>query len=167
MCWLIFAGIHGQRGDLVAAFKTRGYTAELSRNPTCAQVGTPDVLAVTDGHCACALYIPTQRYVGEDTQLMRARYRRKGWTDGKIERAVKARCAAAEKRVAMRANRNLFPSTIEELVESGAEVSLLAHFFEGSFEEPFSISIRRTLTLAEFMGNGGAFPEDELTVIVR
>lgn len=167
MCWLIFAGIRGQRSDPGSKFKVRGYTAEVSRNPTCAQVGTPDVLAITDGHCACSLYIPTQRYVGEDTHLMRARYRRKGWTDGKIERAVKVRCAAAEKRAAMQANRNLFPSTIEELVESGAEVSLLAHFFEGSFDEPFSISTRRTLTLAEFMWNGGTFPEDELTVIVR
>jgi hypothetical protein len=167
MCWLIFAGIRGQHGDPVARLKVRGFTAEPSRNPTCAQVGTPDVLAVTDGHCACSLYIPTQRYVGEDTQLMRARYRRKGWTDGKIERAVKARCAAAEKRAAMRVNRNLFPSTIEALVESGAEVSLLAHFFEGSFDEPFSISTRRDLTLTEFIGNGGTFAEDELTVIVR
>ncbi len=167
MCWLIFAGIRGHRGDTVAMFKARGYVAEASRNPTCTQVGTQDVLAISDGHCACSLYIPTQRYVGEDTQLMRARYRRKGWSDGKIERAVKARCAAAEKRAAMLANHNLFPSTIEVLVESGAEVSLLAHFFDGSFDEPFPVSTRRKMTIAEFMANGGKFHEDELTVIVR
>jgi hypothetical protein len=166
MCWLIFAGIRGNK-DPVAVFKSRGYVAEASRNPTCAQVGSPDVFAISDGHCACALYIPTQRHVGENTQLMRARYLRKGWPEVKIERAVKAHCEAAEKRQAMRANRNLFPAAIAALVESGAEVALLAHYFEGSFEEPFSISIRRELRLAEFMTSGGKFSEDELIVIVR
>jgi hypothetical protein len=166
MCWLIFAGIRGGK-EPVAVFKSRGYVAEASRNPTCAHMGTPDVFAVSDGHCACALYIPTQRHVGEDTQLMRARYRRKGWTNDKIERAVKARCAAAEQRLAMRANRNLFPAAIAALVESGAEVALLAHYFEGSFDQPFPISIRRELGLAEFMTSGGKFPEDELIFIGR
>lgn len=167
MCWLIFAGIRGHRGDPAAVFKARGYTAVVSNNPTCGQVGTPSVLAVSDGHCACSLYIPTQRYLGEDTQLMRARYRRKGWPDGKIERAVKARCAADEKRAARRADRNKFPSVVEELVDSGAEVSLLAHFFESSFDDPFPVHGRRKLMLAEFLANGGTFQEDELTVIAR
>ena len=166
MCWLIFAGIRGHRGDPAAVFKARGYTAEVASNPTCGQMGTPSVLEVTDGHCACSLYIPTQRYLGEDTQLMRARYRRKGWPDGKIERAVKARCAAAEKRAAARhADRNKFPSVIEQLVESGAEVWLLAHFFDGAFDEPFPVHTRRKMMLTEFMSNGGTFQEDELTVI--
>src|SRR5262245_34464658 len=98
MCWLIFAGVSGYHGDPVAAFRARGFTAEASHHPTCGQMGTSKVFEVSDGHCACSLYLPTQRYVGENTQLMRLRYRRKGWTDSKIERAVKARCVAAEKR---------------------------------------------------------------------
>ncbi|HET9473270.1 MAG TPA: hypothetical protein VFO82_05220 [Steroidobacteraceae bacterium] len=166
MCWLIFAGIRGH-ADPAAVFKARGYTAEVSKNPTCGEVGTPTVLAVSDGHCACSLYIPTQRYLGEDTHLMRARYRRKGWPDGKIERAVKARCEAAEKRAARDADRNKFPSVVEQLVESGAEVSLLAHFFDGSFDEPFPVHARRKLMLADFLLNGGTFQEDELTIIAR
>jgi hypothetical protein len=88
---------------------------------------------------------------------MRLRYRRKGWPDARIERAIKARCAAAEKR-ASRADRSRLPSMVAELVEGGAEVSLLAHFFEGSFQEPFSVQSRRKLLLAEFMENGGTFP---------
>lgn len=167
MCWLIFAGVRGHRGDPAAVFRARGYTAELSGNPTCEQVGIPDVLAVSDGRCACTLYLPSQRYLGEDTQLMRARYRRKGWSDGRIERTVKARCATDEKKAAMLAARSRFPSVVEALVESGAEVSLLAHFFEGSFDEPFQFLARRRIVLAEFMGNGGTFYEDELTIIVR
>lgn len=166
MCWLIFAGIRGH-GDPAAEFRARGYTAEAARNPACDQLSTPTVLAVTDGPCACTLYIPTQRHLGENTQLMRARFRRKGWPDGKIERAVKARCAADDKWAVKRAERSQFPAVIEKLVESGAEVSLLAHFFEGSFDEPFPVSSRRKLTLAEFMQNGGMFAEDELTVISR
>ena len=166
MCWLIFAGVSGYRSDPVAAFRARGFTAELSRNPACGQMGTAAVFEVTDGHCACSLYLPAQRYVGENTQLMRLRYRRKGWPDARIERAIKARCAAAEKR-ASRADRSRLPSMVAELVEGGAEVSLLAHFFEGSFQEPFSVQSRRKLLLAEFMENGGTFPEDELTVIAR
>ena len=166
MCWLIFAGVSGCRSDPVAVFKARGFSAEVSRNPACGLIGTPGVLEVSDGHCACALYLPTQRYAGEDTQLMRLRYRRKGWPDARIEPAIKARCAAAEKR-ASRADRSRLPSMVAELVEGGAEVSLLAHFFEGSFQEPFSVQSRRKLLLAEFLENGGTFPEDELTVIAR
>ena len=107
-----------------------------------------------------------QRIDAIDTQLMRLRYRRKGWSDGRIERAVKARCAAAEKR-ASRADRIRFPSMVAELVEGGAEVSLLAHYFDGDFQAPFSVQSRRQLLLVEFMENGGAFPEDELTLIAR
>jgi hypothetical protein len=166
MCWLIFAGIRGHR-EPAAVIKARGYAAEESRNPTCGQLGFPNMLAISDGHCACSLYIPTQRYVGENTQLMRARYRRKGWTDTRIERTVKPRCEASEKRAAMRANRNNFPAAIAALVESGAEVSLLAHFFDGSFDEHFQVRAVRNLMLVEFMSNGGTFAEDELTVIAR
>jgi len=168
VCWLIFAGIRGYRGDPAAVFRSRGYQAEVSDNPTCAELGTPTVLAVSDGRCACSLYISTQRYLGEDTRLMRARYRRKGWADGKIERAVKARCAAAEKKeAAKRADRNKFTSAVEELVEARAEVSLLAHYFDGSFDASFPVRSHRKLLLAEFMSNGGTFQEDELTLISR
>jgi hypothetical protein len=164
---MIFAGIRGHRGDPAAVFEARGYGAKVSNNPTCVQMDTPGVLEVSAAGCACELYIPSQRYLGEDTFLMRARYRRKGWTDTRIERAVKARCEAAEKRAARDADRNKFPSAIEELVESGAEVSLLAHYFRGSFDEPFPVHGRRKLMIAEFMSNGGTFQEDELTVIAR
>jgi hypothetical protein len=165
MCYALFVGVRGHPGDPAAVFIARGYTVEVSGNPTCAQLEIPEVLAVSDGHCACWLYIPTQRYVGEDTQLMRSRYRRKGWPDGKVERAVKARCVADEKRAARRADRNQFLSMIEELIKAGAEVSLLAHFFDGSFDEPFPVHTQRRLLLVEFLSNGGTFQEDELTVI--
>ena len=167
MCWLIFAGVSGYRGDPAQVFKVRGFVADLSRNPTCAQIHCASVLEVRDANCSCSLYLPTQRYVGENTALMRARYRRKGWPEGKVERAVKARCAADQKRAAGHAARNVFPSMVAELAEAGAEVSLLAHFFDGSFEEPFAVRARHKLTLTEYMSNGGAFPEDELVTIVR
>src|SRR5262245_2763383 len=111
MCWLIFAGVSGFRGDPVQVFRTRGYTAELSRNPTLAQIDCAGALTVRDSNCSCSLYIPTQRYAGENTALMRARYLRKGWPEGKVERVVKARCAASEKRVA-RGALNVFPSIV-------------------------------------------------------
>ncbi len=167
MCWLIFAGVRGYRGDPATAFRLRGYVAESSRNPACEQMDVPGVVAISDGDCACSFYIPTQRYVGENTQLMRARYRRKGWPDGRVERVVKARCAATEKQTTRQAERDKFLSLIEQLVESSAEVSLLAHFFEGSFDEPFPVRDRRKLTIAEFLGNGGTFQEDEVTLISR
>ena len=166
MCWLIFAGVRGYRGDPVQVIKARGYVAEPSRNPTSDQMG-PGVLTVRDANCSCALYIPTQRYVGENTALMRARYRRKGWPEGRIERTVKARCEASEKRAARRGALNVFPAMVAELAEAGAEVALLAHFFDGSLEEPFAVRASRKMTLAEYLGNGGAFPEDELVTIVR
>ena len=46
-------------------------------------------------------------------------------------------------------------------------VSLLAHFFHGSFDEHFPVRSRRKLMLAEFLANGSTFQEDELTVITR
>lgn len=166
MCWLIFASVSGFRGDPVQVFKARGYTAEVSRNPTCEHLDLQGVLTVRDSNCSCLLYIPTQRYVGENTALMRARFLRKGWPKDKVERVVKARCAASEKRAAGGAH-NVFPSIVTELVEAGAEVTLLAHFFDGSFDEPFAVRARRKLTLFEYLGNGGAFPEDELVAITR
>lgn len=168
MCWLIFAGVSGYRGDPARVFKARGYVAEVSRNPACDQMDCAEVLTVRDASCSCSLYIPTQRYVGENTALMRARYRRKGWPDGKVERAVKVRCSSDQKRAASRPGvLNVFPAMVAELVEAGAQVSLLAHDFEGSFEEHFAVRARRTLTLTQYLENGGAFPEDELVTIAR
>src|SRR5262245_14101794 len=98
MCWLVMVGVRGYHGDPKKVFSAHAYRAAAATNPVCAAMGADAVkLAVTDGHCACSLYIETLRREPGNPDRLRARYRRKGWSAAKIERAMAVSAAQSEK----------------------------------------------------------------------
>jgi hypothetical protein len=167
MCWQITVGVSGYGADPIEAFVARGLHAEASNNPVRAALGADTVkLSISDGHCACALYPGTRNHQPEDEVRLRERYERKRWPVNKIERAIRARVAANLKRASTPEQHNHLPAIVQQFVDAGARVSLLAHFFQGSFGETFDIVGRSQVTLAEFIAGRGAFPEDTVVTIV-
>ncbi len=168
MCWLIFVGISNYSGDVAASFVDQGLVPASTANPVMSVMpANATKLAISDGHCACSIYPDNGRVTKETAEGLRERYQRKGWTHSKIERAVQARLDANERNSQKRDADNGFVTAVSALAASGAQVSLLAHFFDSSFEKPFEISHRERLALADFIANSGAFAEDTLVTLER
>jgi len=166
MCWLILVGVRRSHGDPEAVFDEHGYVAEPATNPMLSLLGSDAVkLTVSDGHCGCAIRARSEPHARLDAGRMRERYRRKGWSEGKIERAVQARLASDAAREDRRVSAIRFPGAISALVKGGAEVTLVAHLCDGSFDAPFAIAAREHHTLEQFTARGGAFPADTLVTV--
>jgi hypothetical protein len=166
MCWLVFVGVSGYRGDPMLAFTERGFVAEPTDNPSVAAMGASATkFAIGDGHCACSLYYDTAQTQSEDPQVLRRRYARKGWTASRIERAITAHLTKFEANEKARLDRNVLPEIVAALTGAKANVFLLAHSFRGSFDVPFEISSEERLRAAEFAARGGQFTADTLVAI--
>ena len=96
----------------------------------------------------------------------RRRYRRKGWSPSKIERAIEAKRAAHERPPRQRELAESFVEAIRHLASSGARVTLLAHMFSGTLDEAFETSGTERIPLGSFLEKGGEFPEDTLVTLV-
>jgi len=164
MCVLVTVGISGLRGDATAPFRAAGFIAAPAANPTSAAIPRDAVrLDITAGGCSCSFYCGDTPEK-PDPELARRRYERKGWTQAKIDRAMASRAAhATQPRSDLRGN---FTAAIGILVKQGARVTLLAHMFSGSFDEPFEIAGTTALPLQHYLENGNYFPEDTLVTLV-
>jgi hypothetical protein len=166
MCWLVFVGVSGYRGDPIRAFTERGIVAEPTRNPAVAVMGeSATKFAISDGHCACSLYYDSAATKAEDPQLQRKRYTRKGWTANRIERAIAARLAKHQANEKARLDRNALPEIVAELTSGKAAVFLLAHYFKGSFDAAFDVPAMEKASAAAFTARGGQFAADTLVTI--
>ena len=139
-----------------------------SQNPSLAAAfPAGDVrLALCSGGCSCDLYTPTRRRgEAEQEERSRARYRRQGWSEAKIERALASRHAARQAQGRDAARVELLRA-IEDWTRTLGAVRLVAHWYGGGFdEETVSIAARATLSLAQLAAAGGAFPEDTLVTV--
>jgi len=166
MCWLIMLGVSGYRGDPADLFRAHGLEAEVTHNPACDAMGaTATRLAISDGHCACALYAGARQHAPADRARLASQYARKGWSQAKIDRALDARTAADQRQHDKRARANPFPDAVRDLVQHAGAVQLLAHDFNGSFDTPFEVTKRETVALADFLARDASFPEDTLLTI--
>jgi hypothetical protein len=166
MCWLIFAGVSGYRGDLKNFFSDHGLVTEPSGNPVCESMDPSATrLAISDGHSACALYPQAGWHEPLEDEQLRDKYRKKGWSPSKIASAVDARLVSEARRLRKRAESNPFPGAIARLIETSSQVSLLAHHFHGSFDKPFPITRKQTMSPAAFVEDGGRFPADTLVTM--
>jgi hypothetical protein len=98
MCVFIAVSVAGYRGDLALPFRERRLVAE----PVTAEFGAPlpvdgSTLSVSDGHCACSVYVSGDAKRGFDADDARRRYLRKGWSPSKIERAIEAKRVTHER----------------------------------------------------------------------
>ena len=82
-------------------------------------------------------------------------YRRKGWSETKIDRALASKRHARKMRPEFQRGTS-FAAAVAELVESGARVELIA----SDSNAEFNVSGAMKLPLATFVASGGQFPEN-------
>jgi len=166
VCRLIMMGIGGAKTDATETFRQHGFYAEPADNPTASVIPGDTRLKITRGGCSCDFYPCHESWHSFDASKQRRRYERQGWTESKIDRAVEAaRISAARPRPVNEAA-EAFASATRQLVAQGTRVTLLGHFFDGHFTEPFRVAGRITVAIDEFFANGDRFPDDTLVTLV-
>jgi hypothetical protein len=168
MCCIVYVAVTGFAGDPAAPFGKCGFTTRPPGNPTCAALPSKAVcFEVTTGTCSCDFYAGNQKLSAFDIDRERRRFRRRGLSAEKAERRVEAMRLEHERNPPkLGRDRFGFVDTIESIARSGAQVTLLSHFFRESFVDPFEIAGTTEMPLAHFLETGGGFPEDRLVSLL-
>lgn len=170
MCYLVVIGVAGYRGDVIEVFnRTRELVARPATNPMAAELPGARY-SITNGHCACGIFGSAGEPEAFDAEYARRRVRRKIRDAARVERKVEALRLVHEQR----RERELQEPTkemplvaaIRELTNAGARVSLWAHMFSGSFDEPFVIEGDTELPLQHFIRTNGDMPVDRVVTLV-
>jgi len=167
MCHLLTIGISGGSGNPTEIFRTHGLHAEPAVNPhvRAAMPNGSVLLDVTEGGCSCSIRARSTADAAVDEEAERVRYARKGWSAAKIARAIESKQAAHGRRKPS-SGVQPFCLSVEALVRAGSEIALISHFYNGLFaEEVVSVGVRAQMSLQDFLGSLGAFPEDTLMTI--
>jgi hypothetical protein len=162
MCVFIAVAVAKYGGDAAKSFRDRNLIAE----PIPAEFNAPlpadgSTLLITDGHCACSIFPGMSAQKEFDAEEERRRYRRKGWTRVKIERAIEAKRLAHERPGRASELAEAFVAAVEELAVSRAHLTLLVSDYDCSFHS----SGTARLALADFVSSRGAFPQNTLVSI--
>lgn len=171
MCYFVTIGVperHRQRLAAVAREHTL-LDVSASANPSVArQFPAGDALCtVTQGGCSCRLYADAgTKTDAEQEAARRAQYRRRGWSEAKISRALESsRRSRAAPDVDARA---VFRELVAAIVDTTGHVRLFAHLYaHGVDTEDVGPAARLTLALREFERREGAFAADAVVEVVR
>jgi hypothetical protein len=124
------------------------------------------------GPCSCAL-VPRQSAHSFDDQLRRRqeRYRKQGWTDGKIARALEAARFAHERAVQKHsapkaAMSAAMSALLDRLARRPGGVRVFIHSYSGSFDTEVVNSARVVRISSEQLRNPDDIAEDQLCEIV-
>jgi hypothetical protein len=169
MCSVVVVAVTGYAGgDPAALFHKCGFDTKRPSNPSCAALPSKAIsFEVTASGCSCAFYSGEHAPRQFDVEKERRRYRRRGLSAEKADRKVEAlRLEFELNPTKHQRDRYGFVDAIEELARGGAKVTLLAHFFHASFDEPFKIKGSTEMPLGHFLEQGGGFPEDRLVSLI-
>jgi hypothetical protein len=174
VCYFVAIGIRRGSGALVEALsqgREASFRVDVCINSSIADLFGPDdsVYFLTRGQCSCDLYVepgsasdPT-----EERSRAEARYRRKGWSQNKIERALQSMHLPSE-RSGRRTGVGDLLNSVAHLVEEAGSVRLFAHFFSGAITtEEVKATGRETISLEAFRTRAGSFASDILLEIGR
>ena len=159
MCYFVFVGVPSQSAITVEGLERTDLLLRPVSSPSVCTVFPKHhtVFEVTDGACSCRLY-PTE-WEKHAEAMKRAKYERKGWSKRKIERALN------DKRQHDLRKPNpgrSFIRLLNELVVTTGEVSLFAHWFEGSIDDE---PLNSHSNIKRYKKDGWDFPLDTLVVV--
>src|SRR5688572_20722965 len=128
MCWFVTLGVSpaGAAALEVIGHSRSGLHVRKSSNPHVARIfGDADIrFDVTHGGCSCDFYAAVPEPDPNHIERARARYRRKGWSEAKIARALEA--SAPAKTATVGRNRDGGPRPRFAMPSPGRLFSLVA-----------------------------------------
>ena len=167
MCYFLTLGVPAKFAAVMQDAAPRGYALGLVQN-RCVLAQLPAdfrTFLLTSGMCSCGLYQRKAKRFENPTEYQRRKYREKGWSEARIERAISQAAKHAET-----AGRNSFvglhpeaAAIVTDIAERAGRVAVVVHFYNGDLEtESFTLRPSRSITGAEFLNSAFPFDEDEL-----
>jgi hypothetical protein len=164
MCYFVFLGVSAPHElTLIERLTKAGFEVHSTSNSSVRKAfpRTDTICVVTRGGCSCDIFgEPSAPRFDEEVEL--AKYRKKGWSPAKIERAIMGR------RPRERSHFAAFRDTLIELVPSLGAVRLLAHVVSGSVETA-EVIVRghQQLLLEQYVERAGAYDERVLYELTK
>ena len=165
MCYFITVGVAEKHADVLRQ--------QLSGTFGVAPVSNESILKFLPadhqtfnlgGMCSCHLYTKSRSEPLEAGKL-RSKYKKKGWSEDKINRAIADKLSAQKESF-----KGLRPDLREQLSNIAADVgrlSVVAHFYSGGVEsEAVPIMGRKIVSRDSLVTDEDAIPEDTLVEVV-
>ncbi len=172
MCWFITLGVkraavaelekltHNRTGLAVWPVSNRHVAALFPKDDS--------LYFITTGMCSCSLMPRIDLHASQQLEKRREWYRKQGWSEVKIARAIESTEAALKAK--RRHENDLAPErgfreAITDQVRHFGGIRLFAHFYSGDVaDEQVMCNGRRQMTLDEFLDQG--LPGDVLVEMV-
>lgn len=154
MCYFVFVAVsHHGHPEVVARFTALGFdVVPTSNSEIRSSFNEHDAISVVS-HQGCSCDIYAAKPFDEDAE--RARYRKKGWSAAKIERAL------AGRRPKTQPVCELFKDAFAATVRSCGSARILAHNFKGNVDtESIGSPPLTTITLDHYLSRQGRYPAD-------
>ena len=121
--------------------------------------GERTTVVLTSGGCSCDLYARVSDDEGRDAA--RRRYRKRGCSEAKVNRALAARHTSADRGRSFVGLRSDVREVIARLAEVVGEMELLVHDYSAGIDEETVIATQGgTLSPEDLRKGGVTFPED-------
>jgi len=171
MCYYITIAAPTKCATDVSALIDRGLQIHPTRNPA-VMASLPDGLTawiLMEATCSCGMYVsPRAPDAPTETERLRKKYAKSGWSDAKIDRAV---TQSAARHSASQPNwSGLRPDVVALLQRIGTragQVAVVVHWYEGGVEtEGLSLKRLQSCSLDELALRASALSEDEALIAV-
>jgi hypothetical protein len=166
MCYFITLGLPTTAENLARDEFGRGFMLLPTSNPSIRQVlpASFQALLLTSGMCSCDLYAkPGARSAERSTDGLRARYRKRGWSDAKIHRAVQASSKGRTTPVAFSGLRADIAAGVVSIVRAGVSIVWVVHWYSGDVEaESFTLNGGPRYRGPAFQAAAESLPADTL-----
>jgi hypothetical protein len=120
---------------------------------------------VTDGHCSCSIRadLAAETATADDAEKIIENYRRKGWSENKIRRALGNRQSKPEIETGTPAREYL-----ARIFERIGSYELFTHMYKGAIgDEPLKAASRKDLKIQELLDKTVEVPDDVIIKIKK
>jgi hypothetical protein len=165
MCYFLTLGVPAKCADVMNSTAPRGFALNLVQNQSVLAQLPPDFRTyhLTSGMCSCDLYRRHSKRAEDPSEFLRRKYRKKGWSDSRIERAVEQSSKHAKHKKPFVGLRPDAATIVGELARKTGRVAVIAHFYHGDTEqEAIRLGPVRSVTNEELLAARIPFDEDEL-----
>lgn len=173
MCYFITIAVDEKHESTLKQKLRSSFRLSRSENPSIkARLKPQDVsFAMTDGMCACDLFRKPQQLESENREeklrrkYSKPKYKKLGWTEAKIERAIANILSKPTNEVSSGLRADL-RWQLCDLVADVGRVSILVHFYSGDTEtDEVLIELKKTITCEDLRDDDGSVVEDSLVEV--
>jgi hypothetical protein len=162
MCHFLTIAVPGKSvPEVPKAFRRKIHFAEHTNRSVTERIPSNWIcFTVTSGGCSCGFYRAPNE-APDDRSKLEMKYRKKGWSEGKIQRALESTNDAAARSAGLRDD---VLELVTDLTNTFGEIRLSLNWYSGDIEtEDFTLNDAGRISLADFRRDTTAL-RDETTI---